>query len=313
MKGISSIKGKDGEDFEHFVTEEKLRLDSLDLTKATEYCRAAEISRGQARSLHEKCVGAVGKKSYLQYERKSTVKLQVGTDGETNRNKKFKCRRCKKLHGFRECSAYDNMPLGSYKCKRFAKAWNFETITSSRYPRSNELAERSVQTAKRILKKCNATNSDLESALLEFRNTPKTGLNLIPTQILFSRRTRTKIPVHSKLLKPQIAAKAHHKITQNQNTYKFYHDRTSRFRKELAEDNNVVLRKDKLREPIAEVIGKHNIPRSYIIQDQSGNILRRNKSHLKVSDNEFKLEIEDDHGLSNDPSDKNVLTLIARL
>jgi len=71
----------------------------------------------------------------------------------------------------------DNMPYSSYECKRFAKEYDFEFKTSSpRYPRSNGLVERFVQTAKNILKK----SENLNVALMEYRNTPITGLNRSP-------------------------------------------------------------------------------------------------------------------------------------
>lgn len=73
----------------------------------------------------------------------------------------------------------------------------------------------------KTVKKCCEQGSDLEVSLLEFRNTPITGLNVSPAQILFSRRTRTKIPVHTKLLKPIANSSMTHKqILKNQQVYK---------------------------------------------------------------------------------------------
>lgn len=89
------------------------------------------------------------------------------------------------------------MPFNSSKCRAFAKDWNFEIITSSpRYPKSNGQAERAVHTAKRMLKKRRDSDTELELALLEFMNAVISGINLSPAQILYSRRTRTKIPTH---------------------------------------------------------------------------------------------------------------------
>lgn len=67
----------------------------------------------------------------------------------------------------------DNMPYSSYECQCFAREYDFEFQTSSpRYPKSYGLAERFVQTAKNMLKK----SEDLNVALMEYRNTPITGL-----------------------------------------------------------------------------------------------------------------------------------------
>jgi transposase InsO family protein len=57
-------------------------------------------------------------------------------------------------HGSPEVVMSDNGPqYSSREFSRFSKEWNFLHITSSpRYPRSNGLAERSVQTIKNIFR-----------------------------------------------------------------------------------------------------------------------------------------------------------------
>ncbi|CAH1272870.1 Hypp4981 [Branchiostoma lanceolatum] len=68
----------------------------------------------------------------------------------------------------------DNGPqYASEEFARFAQAWSFTHTTSSpHYPQSNGLAERTVQTIKRLLYKTRADNKDPYLALLEYRNTP---------------------------------------------------------------------------------------------------------------------------------------------
>jgi len=75
--------------------------------------------------------------------------------------------------------------------------------TAPEYPQSNGAAERAVQTAKRILKKAAADNKDPFEGVLKYRNTPFEDLCVSPTQLLMSRRTRTTIPTHRRLLLPQ--------------------------------------------------------------------------------------------------------------
>ena len=63
-----------------------------------------------------------------------------------------------------------------YNCsrefKRFAKDWGFQHIPSSpEYPRSNGLAEKTVQTAKNIPEKVKDDNKDPYLIMLEARNT----------------------------------------------------------------------------------------------------------------------------------------------
>lgn len=78
---------------------------------------------------------------------------------------------------------------------KFASDWNFQHVRSSpRYPQSNGMAERTIQTVKRILKKSNETRQDPYLALLEFRNTPLSGLGS-PAQLLMNRQLRGSLPM----------------------------------------------------------------------------------------------------------------------
>lgn len=194
------------------------------------------------------------------------------------------------VHGIPRQLIADNMPFNSFKFHEFAKQWNFEIITSSpHYPRSNGLAERAVQTCKSILKKCAEENKDFYLSLLEYRNTPISGLNVSPSQILFSRRCRTKVPIHSNLLKPVISNKEMHEQVENsQSSYKCYYDRNTKLSKPLKEGDKVVTYKNKVWEP-ARILQKHITPRSYIIEDKNGEVLRRNSLHLRKSLNEPKI------------------------
>ena len=108
-------------------------------------------------------------------------------------------------HGIPVEIVSDNMPFQSNEFIAFAKAWGIKTTTSSpTYSQSNGQAERSVQTLKNILKKAHEENTDPYLALLEYRNTPVSGMKYSPAQMLMSRRLRTKIPVATSLLTPNI-------------------------------------------------------------------------------------------------------------
>ena len=85
----------------------------------------------------------------------------------------------------------------------FAKEYGFKHITSSpRYPQSNGLAERAVQTGKNLMKKAKVERKDFQLGLLDYRNTPIEEIGLSPAQMLMGRRTRTKLPTTPVLLKP---------------------------------------------------------------------------------------------------------------
>ncbi|UYV64834.1 K02A2.6-like [Cordylochernes scorpioides] len=111
----------------------------------------------------------------------------------------------------------DNGPnFTSRDFKDFQKKWLFDHQTSSPlYPKSNGLAERAVQTAKNLIRKCLDSRQEVELALLNFYNTTRDGLSS-PAQCLFSRRTRTLLPTSTHQLEPEIQ-KGH---TQNQQQQK---------------------------------------------------------------------------------------------
>ena len=91
-----------------------------------------------------------------------------------------------------------------YKSAEFvnvAQEWGFKHTTSSqRFPKSNGLAESTVKTIKRILKKFDEDGSDPYLAMLNVRNTPVDGL-ASPAQLLMNRRLRSNLPVTHKQLK----------------------------------------------------------------------------------------------------------------
>ena len=77
-------------------------------------------------------------------------------------------------HGIPEHVFSDNGPQFSCaECAQFANTRGFVHSTSSpRYPQSNGLEEKAVQTAKRIVMKATASGRDPYIALLEYRTTP---------------------------------------------------------------------------------------------------------------------------------------------
>ena len=82
--------------------------------------------------------------------------------------------------------------------------WGFRHTTSSaECTQSNGAADRAVQTAKRIFKKAAADHKDPFEGLLKYRETPFEDIGVSPAQLLMSRRTRTMIPTHRRLLLPQ--------------------------------------------------------------------------------------------------------------
>ena len=86
----------------------------------------------------------------------------------------------------------------------FAKDWNFKHVTCSpRFSQSNDLAENAVKQAKQLMNKSKRTHSDPLLGLLNLRNIPRDHELGSPAQRLFSRRTRTTLPVAKKLMQPK--------------------------------------------------------------------------------------------------------------
>ena len=74
----------------------------------------------------------------------------------------------------------------------FRKEWGFEhKITTPKHHQSNVLAERNIQTVKRILKKIIQERKDVDIALHQYRNIPFDDCNLFPAEIMYKRKIRS--------------------------------------------------------------------------------------------------------------------------
>ncbi|KAK9709517.1 hypothetical protein QE152_g26569 [Popillia japonica] len=222
----------------------------------------------------------------------------------------------------------DNMPFGAYEFRKFAQNWGFKVETSSpRYPRSNGQAESAVKIAKSILKK----ECDLESALLNYRSTPISGIGLSPAQLLLNRKVKTKLTcldshlkveknnrdVRSKLVKKQEIAKAYYDSkckerqefkpgdVKKQEIAKAYYDSKCKERQEFKPGDKVTVREGN--EWVnAEVIDKAKTPRSYYINN-GHNVIRRNSHHLRHSLNTPKPTcIDNTEDSSNNEIERNM-------
>lgn len=103
-------------------------------------------------------------------------------------------------HGIPAVLMSDNGPqYGSEAMEEFTKAYNTTHITSSPgYPQANGEVERTVQTAKGLLK----DSPGPYLALLSYRATPLPWCELSPAQLLMGRHLRTDVPQWEKNLIP---------------------------------------------------------------------------------------------------------------
>ena len=123
---------------------------------------------------------------------------------------------------------------GSYaseEFKLFSQIWQFKHVTSSPlYPSSNGLAERNVQTIKKLLKKAHDNGEDPYLALLNYRNSLISQESYSPAQLLMGRRLNDRLPISKNKLKPEIpnASKVIKERTKRTEKMKRYYDRGTR-------------------------------------------------------------------------------------
>ncbi|KAG5865479.1 hypothetical protein JTB14_007466 [Gonioctena quinquepunctata] len=180
----------------------------------------------------------------------------------------------------------DNMAFNSIEFLGFASEWQFRTITSSpTYLQSNGLAEKTVGIAKSIFRK----SEDLYAGLLEYRNSPIVSIGLSPSQLLNNRRLRDKLTVYSGLFKQAgiNTEEVRRKLIKNQHVQKCFYDKKGVDNlPKVKEGDKIVIRKDGIWDP-GTVIGEHQSPRSYIVEDDSGKIIRINRKLLETLSSDY--------------------------
>lgn len=186
-------------------------------------------------------------------------------------------------HGIPAELVTDNGPAySSQEFKNFMRDWEIRHETSSpHYPQSNGKSERTVQTVKTMLKKCVDSGQDFSLSLLNFRTTPRNGMDS-PAQILMGRRLNTKLPIITKLLSEKVDNDRNYKaVISNRDKTKKYYDRSAKPLKPLSPGDKATLISNNIRKPVS-VISRASQPRSYIVKDDCGNQYRRTRSQLVV-------------------------------
>ncbi|XP_059046435.1 uncharacterized protein K02A2.6-like [Achroia grisella] len=188
-----------------------------------------------------------------------------------------------------------------YDCeefKQFKNMWKFEhRISSPHFARSNGLAERYVQEAKNLLKKCQEDNTDIYLALLHHRNTPRLDLGS-PCQRLMNRRTKTLLPTNQKLFNSKVIKNINKQLRNIKNTEKKEADKGKKDNKQFTSGEQVWLRKDHQNWIPAKIVTPvSDGPRSYIVQTEDGGTYRRNAWHLKQAAISSSTEVEHNNNL----------------
>ena len=186
-------------------------------------------------------------------------------------------------HGIPKSLLTDNArQFTSEEFRLFANQYGFTHYTSSpTYPQSNGLAERAVQSAKRLLEKTKRDNSDLFLNLLNLRNIPREGEIGSPAQRMFSRVTRYTLPTTDKVLEPKTlnCAKVQKAIIKKKNQQKSSYDKSAKSLPTLNPGQSVRMQTPIGYDRTAVIKETHNAPRSYIVTS-NGHDYRRNRRHL---------------------------------
>ncbi|CAI5673637.1 unnamed protein product [Oreochromis niloticus] len=182
-------------------------------------------------------------------------------------------------HGIPESVISDNGPYyASSKFQQFAKTCSFtHTTTSPHYTQSIGLAEKTVQTAKKLLDKAKAEHKDPYLSLLEYQNTPVDNLKS-PAQLLMSRRLRSILPATPKQLEPQVACQQTVRERREvcQQRQQTYFNRAARPLPQLHTGTPVRFSQQDGSWKPAVVTRCANMFRSYNITTDTGQVYRRN-------------------------------------
>jgi hypothetical protein len=216
-------------------------------------------------------------------------------------------------HGTPEEICSDNgPPFQSHKFKEFCKAKEIKHTTSSpRYPQSNGLAERAVQTAKKMVIKCNNTNTPLDVALMEYRNAPFACDLPSPSELALGRKLRTTFPYQNKNLVQRFHPLE--EVVKKYNEYKIkqknYYDQGSRPLKPIEKGMSVLIQSEGKWSPARVQEKLSQYPRSYTVITPNGSIIRRNRKQLKewkgTTVDEQVIEENEDNSKREDSEQRN--------
>lgn len=184
-------------------------------------------------------------------------------------------------HGIPKEIVSDNVPFASYEIRSFAASWDFKlTHSSPGYPQSNGLVERAIKTVKHALKKALQTGTDPHLVLLSLRNTPVTGLNESPAQMLMGRVLRSTIPCSCVVLQQSTPQFVHKRLVDLQSRMRYQYNHNAKTLPELAPGTTVHMQTRHGWKP-AVVVHRREEPQSYMVQTPAGNSFRRNRRHLR--------------------------------
>lgn len=187
-------------------------------------------------------------------------------------------------HGIPDIVVSDNgRQFISNEFCRFAKSWGFiQQTTNPYFAQENGMAERAVQTAKRLL-----LLDDPEIGLLNYRASPHSAIGVSPAEALMGRQLATRLPVINQQLQPCHGRDADIRESDRKAKaiYKRNYDKRHGVRSlpPLQIGDRVLLKLDneKSWSQPSTVIRSDPMNRSYIVRTEDGIDYRRNRRHLQ--------------------------------
>lgn len=168
----------------------------------------------------------------------------------------------------------------SAEFQSFVKEWGIiHHITSPNHPQSNGKAEAGVKVIKNMMIKTLQSGMDQNIALLEQRNTPRQDTGLSPSEMMFSRKSRTMLPQKT-ILSKQSEKRAKRKRIVREN----YNKRAKDLPK-IKPGKSVYFEHQK-QKPWQQGLVKESNSRNYVIENSDGTLYRRNRSHLRPTEQE---------------------------
>ncbi|XP_044758436.1 uncharacterized protein K02A2.6-like [Coccinella septempunctata] len=190
------------------------------------------------------------------------------------------------MFGFPDTIISDNNPFNSFMFKTFTEEHNIKLIHSSpNFPRSNGMAEKAVNNAKTLLKKCALEGGDINMFLLKYRNSP-TNIGLSPAQLFLNRRLKDSLPSRSSLLKPVVINNDEYRqrSVKQQLLQKHYYDSGSKSLSDGVAGDDIYFKSKNWKR--GKIVSKCQEPRSYIVSDDNDRLYRRNREHIIVKSDE---------------------------
>ena len=178
--------------------------------------------------------------------------------------------------------SYNRPYFSSQQFKEFAKGLDFEHITSSpKYSQSNGIAERCIHTIKGAMKKAILGNWGIDMNLLCLRSTSMDHVIPSPEELLFNRKLVSNFPTKC-TIKNGRKEEIQERLLHRQLLQKKQHDQHA---KDLSKFNTGQLVRvqdhDTRKWTPAITWQACTEPRSYTIATPTGQVLRRNRRHLK--------------------------------